>query len=76
VTPIIDRTYFQSIYFREPSGVLFEIATKGPGFGIDETEETLGTELKLPPQHESLRKSLLETLVPLENPRSGRGIGG
>jgi glyoxalase family protein len=70
VTPIIDRTYFQSIYFREPSGVLFEIATKGPGFAIDETVDELGTGLRLPPQHESLRSSLVENLVPLENPRT------
>ena len=69
VTPIIDRTYFQSIYFREPSGVLFEIATKGPGFAIDESVDDLGTGLMLPPQHEYLRDSLVENLAPLENPR-------
>ena len=73
VTPIIDRTYFQSIYFREPSGVLFEIATKGPGFAIDESVDDLGTGLMLPPQHEPLRESLLGSLVQLENPRSRIG---
>ncbi len=63
VTPIIDRTYFQSIYFREPGGVLFEIATDGPGFTVDEPSETLGTTLKLPPQHEKAR-SIIETVLP------------
>ena len=48
-TPIIDRFYFRSIYFREPSGVLFEIATIGPGFAVDEPAEHLGEELALPP---------------------------
>jgi glyoxalase family protein len=69
-TPIIDRQYFHSIYFREPSGVLFEIATTSPGFAVDEPLEHLGEELKLPPQHEPLRAALEERLTPLENPRS------
>ena len=68
-TPIIDRQYFHSIYFREPSGVLFEIATIGPGFAIDEPVEALGEELRLPPQYEHLRDELQERLTPLVNPR-------
>lgn len=68
VTPIIDRTYFKSIYFREPSGVLFEIATTGPGFAVDEPLEELGTNLRLPPQHEHLRDELERTLRPLKVP--------
>jgi len=55
VTPIIDRFYFKSIYFREPSGVLFEIATIGPGFATDEPIEHLGERLSLPPDFEHLR---------------------
>lgn len=69
VTDIIDRQYFRSIYFREPGGVLFEIATIGPGFTVDEPEERLGESLKLPPQHENLRPRLEGSLTPLENPR-------
>ena len=65
VTPFIDRNYFHSIYFREPGGVLFEIATNNPGFTMDEPEETLGQGLKLPPQHEHLRAHLEATLKPL-----------
>jgi glyoxalase family protein len=55
VTPVMDRCYFQSIYFREPGGVLFEVATAGPGFAIDEELETLGRDLKLPPWEEANR---------------------
>ena len=65
VTPRIDRTYFHSIYFRTPGGVLFEIATAGPGFTVDEPRATLGQELKLPPQHEHLRARLQQLLPPL-----------
>ncbi len=68
-TPIIDRQYFHSVYFRIPSGVLFELATGDIGFDVDEPLETLGTALKLPPQHERLREQLEEVLVPLPNPR-------
>ena len=68
-TPIIDRTYFHSIYFREPSGVLFEIATLSPGFAVDEPAEHLGESLVLPPQHEHLRAQLERTLTPVSNPR-------
>jgi glyoxalase family protein len=64
-TPIIDRFYFRSIYFREPSGVLFEIATKGPGFSADEDPEHLGERLSLPPNYESLRSQLEQVLTPL-----------
>ena len=69
VTPVIDRFYFKSIYFREPSGVLFEIATIGPGFTADEPAETLGEALSLPPDFEMLRSRLQAELTPLPNPR-------
>ncbi len=68
-TPIIDRFYFRSIYFREPSGVLFEIATIGPGFAVDERAEHLGESLSLPPKFEHLRAELERILTPLPNPR-------
>jgi glyoxalase family protein len=68
-TPIIDRHYFRSIYFREPSGVLFEIATLGPGFTVDEPLEHLGEKLSLTPQFEHLRDQIEPTLTPLRNPR-------
>lgn len=64
-TPVLDRNYFTSIYFREPGGVLFEIATSGPGFLIDETKEDLGNELKLPEQYESFRSQIEKSLVPI-----------
>jgi glyoxalase family protein len=65
VTPRIDRTYFHSIYFRTPGGVLFEIATEGPGFTVDEPRTSLGQDLKLPPQHQHLRARLQQFLPPL-----------
>ena len=68
-TPVIDRFYFRSIYFREPSGVLFEIATLGPGFATDEPAEHLGERLSLPPAFEHLRERLEPVLTPLPNPR-------
>jgi glyoxalase family protein len=69
-TPIIDRFYFKSIYFREPSGVLFEIATLGgPGFAADEPIESLGERLSLPPNYEQMREKLESILTPLPNPR-------
>ena len=68
-TPVIDRFYFRSIYFREPSGVLFEIATIGPGFTVDEDEQHLGEHLSLPPRFEPLRAQLERTLTPLPDPR-------
>ncbi len=72
-TPVIDRYYFRSVYFREPSGVLFEIATIGPGFTIDEPLEHLGEKLSLPPPFEHLRSQIEPTLTPLRNPRAGVG---
>jgi glyoxalase family protein len=68
-TPEIDRFYFRSIYFREPSGVLFEIATLGPGFTVDEPVEHLGEKLSLPPDFEHLRDEVEPKLRPVENPR-------
>jgi len=66
LTPVIDRDYFYSVYFRTPGGVLFEIATNEPGFARDEDTAHLGAALKLPAQHEHLRTRLEETLEPLE----------
>jgi glyoxalase family protein len=68
-SPIIDRFWFRSIYFREPSGVLFEIATLGPGFGVDEDLEHLGEALILPPAFEHLRSQVEPILTPLPDPR-------
>jgi glyoxalase family protein len=68
-TGIIDRHYFKSVYFREPSGVLFEIATLGPGFTVDEPLEHLGEKLSLTPQYEHLRAQIEPKLAPLRNPR-------
>lgn len=73
VTPIIDRQYFHSIYFREPGGVLFEIATDPPGFATDETAERLGSSLKLPPWLEEARPELERLLPPIELPKVGGG---
>ena len=64
-TPVIDRQYFNAIYFREPGGVLFEIATDPSGFAVDEAPETLGQALKLPPQYESIRDRIERVLPPL-----------
>ena len=64
-TPVIDRFWFRLVYFREPSGVLFEIATLGPGFTTDEPLETLGEALTLPPNYERFRDQLEQTLTPL-----------
>jgi glyoxalase family protein len=68
-TPVIDRFYFRSVYFREPSGVLFEIATLGPGFTVDEPLEHLGEKLSLPPDYEHLRAEVEPNLRPVVNPR-------
>jgi glyoxalase family protein len=68
-TPVIDRFYFKSIYFREPNGILFEIATLGPGFATDEDPEHLGERLSLPPDFEHLREQIEPVLTPLPNPR-------
>ncbi|TMD86200.1 MAG: ring-cleaving dioxygenase, partial [Chloroflexi bacterium] len=67
-TPVIDRFWFKSVYFREPSGVLFEIATMGPGFAIDEDPAHLGERLVLPPKFEDLREQLEATLTPIHVP--------
>ena len=73
-TPVIDRYYFRSIYFREPSGVLFEIATIGPGFTADEPLEHLGERLSLPPSFEHLRDRVEQVLTPLPNPRPAQPV--
>jgi glyoxalase family protein len=70
VTPVIDRDYFHAIYFRQPQGILFEIATTSPGFAVDEDADHLGEALRLPRQHEHLREHLEHTLTPLVNPRA------
>jgi len=66
VTEVRDRCYFTSIYFREPGGVLFEVATMKPGFAVDEPVESLGRDLKLPPWEEQYRESIEANLVPVE----------
>jgi glyoxalase family protein len=68
-TPVIDRFYFHSVYFREPGGVLFEIATNPPGFAVDEKVEMLGTRLVLPPWLESMRSDLEKILPPVNFPK-------
>jgi glyoxalase family protein len=73
-TPVIDRFYFRSVYFREPSGVLFELATRGPGFTADEPLETLGEGLSLPPDYEQLRDRLDGVLTPLPDTRQWRRV--
>jgi glyoxalase family protein len=70
VTDVRDRDYFKSVYFREPRGVLFEIATLSPGFAVDEDPGHLGEELRLPKQHEHLRDHLEHSLTPVANPRA------
>lgn len=65
VTDVRDRKYFRSIYFQSPGGVLFEIATDPPGFGVDEAPEALGSALKLPEQYEALRDDIEKRLPPL-----------
>ena len=67
-TEVIDRTYFHSVYFREPGGVLYELATKSPGFLIDEPVEHLGEKLKLPPQYEPHREEIEAVLPPIHLP--------
>lgn len=81
-TPVIDRFWFRSVYFREPGGVLFELATDGPGFGVDEPFETLGERLVLPPWLEEHRVAIEAGLDPLrlpheaEAPRAPREVAG
>jgi glyoxalase family protein len=71
-TQVIDRFYFKSVYFLEPSGVLFELATIGPGFAVDEDEQHLGERLSLPPSLEPLRERLERDLTPLPYPPAWR----
>jgi hypothetical protein len=71
VTPVIDRQYFHSVYFREPGGVLFEIATDPPGFTLDEPAAELGTRLMLPPVYEAKRDWIERTLPPVRLPSAG-----
>ncbi|HEX7262857.1 MAG TPA: VOC family protein [Candidatus Dormibacteraeota bacterium] len=71
-TPVIDRYWFKSVYFREPSGVLFEIATMGPGFSVDEDPAHLGERLVLPPKFEELREALEVSLTPIHVPAASR----
>ena len=68
VSPVMDRTYFHSIYFREPGGVLFEIATDPPGFTLDENLDELGVHLRVPPWLESARAEIEKTLPPIRVP--------
>lgn len=68
VTPVIDRTYFHSIYFREPNGILFEIATKQPGFTLDEPKDKLGTSLQLPPMYQDSRAAIEAALPKIRLP--------
>jgi catechol-2,3-dioxygenase len=72
VTPVVDRQYFRSIYFREPGGVLFEIATDPPGFTVDENPEQLGAHLLLPPWLETERPRIEGALPPLHLPEPAR----
>jgi glyoxalase family protein len=71
-TPVIDRFYFKSVYFREPSGILYELATIGPGFTADEPLEHLGERLSLPPNFEHLRDQVEKILTPLPDTRQWR----
>jgi glyoxalase family protein len=70
VTPVVDRQYFHSVYFREPGGVLFEIATDGPGFTIDEPAAELGTHLRLPPIYQGHHSEIERALPPLRLPQT------
>jgi catechol 2,3-dioxygenase-like lactoylglutathione lyase family enzyme len=74
VTPIIDRKYFHSIYYREPGGILFEIATDPPGFAVDEAPEELGSRLQLPPWLEPSREELVAILPPLRLPAAAHQV--
>jgi glyoxalase family protein len=73
-TPVIDRNYFHSVYFREPGGVLFELATKPPGFTVDEPVERLGERLMLPPQYEPVRAHIEAALPPIHLPVPGMDV--
>jgi glyoxalase family protein len=69
VSDVRDRDYFRSIYYREPGGILFEIATDVPGFAVDEAAGSLGTALKLPHQFERARRQIEALLPPLQSAR-------
>jgi glyoxalase family protein len=69
VTPVVDRQYFHSVYFREPGGVLFEIATDPPGFTLDEPAADLGTRLQLPPMYEPMRDRIERALPAVRLPQ-------
>ncbi len=73
VTPVLDRNYFHSIYYREPGGVLFELATDAPGFTIDESADALGSTLRLPPWLENHRARIEQALPALRVPAGARG---
>lgn len=75
VTHVMDRNYFRSIYFREPGGVLFEVATDPPGFTLDESPDRLGLELKLPPWLEPRRSEIEDLLPPLDSPNPSERTG-
>jgi predicted esterase/catechol 2,3-dioxygenase-like lactoylglutathione lyase family enzyme len=75
-TPVIDRTYFRSVYFREPGGVLFELATDGPGFAVDEPVEALGEALQLPPQYAPHRDAIAAVLPPVRLPGAEPSASG
>ena len=75
VSPVMDRTYFHSIYYREPGGVLFEIATDNPGFAVDETPDKLGTKLMLPAQYEP-RRAEIDQIIPKVRLPGGLTIPG
>jgi glyoxalase family protein len=70
ITPVIDRHYFRSVYFNEPGGILFEIATEEPGFAIDEPLAELGTHLKLPPMYQPKRPEIEQSLPPIRMPHA------
>ncbi len=74
-TPVIDRFYFRAVYFREPGGVLFELATRGPGFATDEDPGSLGERLSLPPDFEQLRDQVEPMLKPLPDVTQWRPTG-
>jgi glyoxalase family protein len=74
VTPVMDRQYFHSVYYREPGGIIFELATDPPGFGIDESPTELGTHLKLPPWLEARRSFIEQTVLPIHLPNSEEQI--
>ena len=75
-SPVIDRDYFSAIYFRQPHGILFEIATTSPGFAIDEDLEHLGEQLRRPRQHEHLRPQLERHLTPDHQSARRSAAGG